>query len=117
MKSNDITVDLAGNWRLYAPTIPAGCKALGTVTKGSGESGALVQTQAGIYSMLNARVLSSIDQRKVRAALGVANDPGRPAELTGGKRVNVYLDAASLDRAAELGNGNVSEGIRIALAK
>lgn len=34
-----------------------------------------------------------------------------------GKRVNVYLDAASLERAAELGGGNVSEGIRLALVK
>lgn len=41
---------------------------------------------------------------------------GRPAKLAGGKRVNVYLDASSLTRAAELGSGNVSEGIRIALA-
>ena len=112
-----ITVDPDGNWRLYAPTIPAGCKVLGTITKDSGESGALVQTQAGIYSMLNARVLASLDQRKVKAALGLTNDPGRPAELTDGKRVNVYLDAASLERAAQLGNGNVSEGIRIALSK
>jgi hypothetical protein len=40
---------------------------------------------------------------------------GRPTEMEGGKRVNVYLDEASLQRAAELGNGNVSEGIRIAL--
>lgn len=41
---------------------------------------------------------------------------GRPAEMAGGKRVNVYLDAASLARASELGNGNISEGIRLALA-
>lgn len=43
--------------------------------------------------------------------------PGRPAEMTGGKRVNVYLDAASLAAAAELGGGNVSEGIRLALQR
>jgi hypothetical protein len=42
---------------------------------------------------------------------------GRPVEMTGGKRVNLYLDAPSLARAAELGGGNVSEGVRIALAK
>lgn len=42
---------------------------------------------------------------------------GRPAEMTGGKRVNVYLDAESLEAAAKLGDGNVSEGIRVALAK
>jgi hypothetical protein len=42
---------------------------------------------------------------------------GRPETLDGGKRVNVYLDAASLAKAAELGDGNVSEGIRLALIK
>lgn len=41
--------------------------------------------------------------------------PGRPPSLSGGKRVNVYLDAASLKAADKLGGGNVSEGIRIAL--
>lgn len=40
---------------------------------------------------------------------------GRPSEMEGGKRVNVYLDAESLDIADKLGNGNVSEGIRKAL--
>jgi hypothetical protein len=40
---------------------------------------------------------------------------GRPSEMEGGKRVNVYLDAASLDAASRLGNGNVSDGIRKAL--
>ena len=42
---------------------------------------------------------------------------GRPAEMEGGKRINVYLDAKSLSRARRLGNGNVSEGIRLALAR
>jgi hypothetical protein len=42
-------------------------------------------------------------------------EAGRPSSLDGGKRVNVYLDSASLEHAATLGNGNVSEGIRIAL--
>jgi hypothetical protein len=41
---------------------------------------------------------------------------GRPAEMVGGKRVNVYLDDDSLARAKALG-GNVSEGIRVALAR
>jgi len=40
---------------------------------------------------------------------------GRPAEMEGGKRVNVYLDAESLSIAAKLGNSNVSDGIRKAL--
>lgn len=41
---------------------------------------------------------------------------GRPVEMTGGKRVNVYLDAASLATAERIGNGNVSAGIRAALS-
>lgn len=40
----------------------------------------------------------------------------RPRELQGGKRVNVYLDAPALANAAQIGAGNVSEGIRKALA-
>lgn len=109
-----ITVDPDGNWRLYTNSAPAGCTMMGTVTRDS-ETGALVLTEAGIYSMLNHRVYKSLDQRKVKAALGISNNGGRPAALADGKRVNVYLDAASLQRASELGNGNVSEGIRLAL--
>jgi hypothetical protein len=41
---------------------------------------------------------------------------GRPQEMAEGKRVNVYLDAPSLDTAQKLGDGNVSAGIRKALA-
>lgn len=57
---------------------------------------------------------------KPNKTTGVAKVPpatiGRPAVMSGGKRVNVYLDADSLDRAAKLGDGNVSEGIRRSLA-
>lgn len=48
-------------------------------------------------------------------SLPIYEEAGRPAELEGGKRVQVYLDAESLAIAAMLGNGNVSEGIRKAL--
>ena len=41
---------------------------------------------------------------------------GRPSTVEG-KRVQVYLDEASRARALELGDGNVSAGIRIALSK
>lgn len=44
-------------------------------------------------------------------------EAGRPAELEGGRKVNTYLDANSIAIASRLGNGNVSEGIRIALAR
>lgn len=39
---------------------------------------------------------------------------GRPADVDG-KRVQVYLDAESLIIAENIGRGNVSAGIRIAL--
>ncbi len=39
---------------------------------------------------------------------------GRPSDVNG-KRVQVYLDVESLKTAAQIGNGNVSEGIRRAL--
>lgn len=42
---------------------------------------------------------------------------GRPQEMQGGKRRNVYLDDASWDKAVTLGNGNASDGIRIALSR
>ena len=40
---------------------------------------------------------------------------GRPATLDDGQAVTVYLPAAMAERAAELGDGNVSAGVRIAL--
>lgn len=42
---------------------------------------------------------------------------GFQKQMEEGKRVNVYIDAKSLEIAAKLGSGNVSEGIRKALAK
>ena len=63
---------------------------------------------------ISAGCARSLDGRTVAAAIGTI---GKPATLTGGKRVNVYLDDASLDAAAKLGDGNVSEGIRAALKK
>lgn len=111
-----LTVNTDGNWRLYTNSIPAGCTVLGTVTRDGAETGALVQTEAGIYSMLNARVYRGLEQRKVAAALGIEQQTvGRPAEMAGGKRVQVYLDAESISIASSLGKGNVSEGIRKAL--
>ena len=109
-----LTVDVNGNWRLYTNTLPAGATAMGTVTRDIGDTGALVRIEAtGLYAQVNAGALRSLDGRKVAAALGTT---GRPAEMTGGKRRNVYLDDASGAAAEKIGNGNISEGIRLALA-
>lgn len=41
---------------------------------------------------------------------------GRPPTVTG-KQVQLYLDSDSLAIAAEIGEGNISLGVRIALKK
>lgn len=109
-----LTVNPDCNWRLYTNTIPAGSTPLGTVTRGDTDTGALVQINAtGVYVHVNAGAVRNLDGRKVAAAIGMS---GRPSEMDGGKRVNVYLDAKSLETAAAIGGGNVSAGIRKALA-
>jgi len=108
-----LAVDTNGNWRLYTNTIPANSTPLGTVTRDESDTGALVRIEAtGVYVQVNAGAIRSLDGRKVAAALGTA---GRPSEMSGGKKVNTYLDAESIAIATRLGNGNVSEGIRKAL--
>ena len=109
-----LVVDTNGNWRLYTNTIPENSTALGTVTRDEGDTGALVRIEVtGVYVQVNAGAVRSLDGRKVAAALGTA---GRPAEMAGGKRSNIYLDATSREIAERIGNGNISEGIRLALA-
>lgn len=108
-----LTVEVGGKWRLYTNTIPEGAEAIGVVSRGElGDTGALVKLSSGNYVQINAGVLRKLDGRKVAAALGTA---GRPSEMSGGKKVNTYLDAESIAIATRLGNGNVSEGIRKAL--
>lgn len=112
-----ITVDTNGKWGLYTNTIPVGSEALGTVTLGIGDTGALVRMQSGVYVQINAGALRSLDARKVAAALGQYSFGGRPKTIDGARRVNMYLDEHSIAKAKELGRGNLSEGIRAALIK
>ena len=110
-----LTVDPNGNWRLYTNAIPANSTPLGTVTRDIGDTGALVRMdKTGVYVQVNAGTIRSLDGRKVAAALGTT---GRPTEMDGGKRTNIYLDAESRATAERIGNGNISDGIRIALAQ
>ena len=120
-----ITVDIHGAWRLYTNTAPAGCRMLGTVER-DGDVGALALTEAGIYSMVNARVFRALDQRKVCGALAEARSGsggagrGQGAKAADGvtdvQRYNVTLDAASDAAARHLGGGDRSLGIRRAVA-
>jgi hypothetical protein len=108
-----LSVDTGGKWHLYTATALPGAEVLGTVTRGIHNTGALMRiTRTGAYVQVNAGAARSLDGRKVAAALGTA---GRPAEITGGRAVNVYLDADSISAAQALGRGSVSAGIRAAL--
>lgn len=68
MAEKRVQVDLGGNWRLYANTLPANAEALGVVSVGV-MRGALIRTSAGIYAQWNAGELRTLDQAAVRAAL------------------------------------------------
>lgn len=40
---------------------------------------------------------------------------GQPPKMSGGRRVNAYLGTETLARAREIGEGNLSEGLRKAV--
>lgn len=110
-----ITVDTNGKWQLYTNTIPEGGVAIGTITRGIGDTGALVRLPSGSYVQVNAGVARSLDNRKVAAALGQYSFGGRPKKMDGGREIKVYLDEASIAKAKAAGGGNMSMGIRVAL--
>ena len=119
-----VTVDQNGDWRTYTNTLPENAEPLGVVTRGAKNAGALVRMENGTYAQVNDFIGSvddgsviSLDGRKIASALGLKSGGGRKSEMDGGKRVNVYLTEESIARAKEIGGGNVSEGIRMALLK
>ena len=122
-----ITVALGGAWRLYSNTIPSGSRALGTITRDIGDTGALVQIEAtGLYVQVNAGSVRTLPQSKVAAALAEVRTgqggPGRGQGIkasdgaTGLKRRNISIDDASADTLRQFGDGDLSLGIRCAAA-
>ena len=123
-----LTVALGGAWRLYSNTIPAGSRALGTITRDIGDTGALVQIEAtGLYIQVNAGAVRTLPQSKVASALAEVRTgqggPGRGQGIkasdgaTGLKRRNISIDDASADVLRALGDGDLSVGIRRAAAE
>lgn len=125
-----LTVTLGGNWRIWSNTIPAGSRALGTVSRDGSfsDSGVLVQILAtGLYAQINAGVLRTLPQAKVASAIDAARSgahggPGRGQGAkavdgaTGIKRRNISIDDASADTLRQFGDGDLSLGIRRAAA-
>lgn len=66
-----LTIDRNGKWQIYwgGVPLPTGAKALGTVSRGGGDTGALLLHPTGIYSQGNAGSIRSLPQVDVPAAL------------------------------------------------
>jgi hypothetical protein len=102
-----VTVDPAGSAGLYQHSPLPGYTCLGVVTQGSA-TGALYRNKStGMYVVANAGSISSIDQRKVLAALG-----SNASKMDDGRRRNVYMSDRDAAYLKNLGAGNLSEGIR-----
>jgi hypothetical protein len=109
-----LTVDLDGNWRKYNFFIPEWAHPIGAATCGD-LSGVLVHQADGIYSLIHGECqVLKLDQRKVKAALGISNNAGRPLLLNGAKRCNLVLDADTRSIFDRLGDGKMSVGARVA---
>lgn len=122
-----LTVDLGGKWRLYTSTLPTNSRALGTITRDIGDTGALVQIEAtGLYIQVNAGAVRTLPQSKVVAALAEVRTgqggPGRGQGIkasdgaTGLKRTNITIDPGSAETLRAFGDGDLSLGIRRAAA-
>lgn len=123
-----ITVSLGAGWKIYSNTIPAGSRALGTVSRDGYDTGALALIETtGIYVRVNAGAIRSLDQRKVSAAVeaaragshgGAGRGQGIRAKdgATALVRKQVSLDDATITTLTALGDGELSLGIRRAAA-
>lgn len=83
--------------------LPKGAKIIGGYSDDH-LAGALIELKSGAWTCGNAGAHTNVYKPK-----------GRPQEMQGGKRRNVYIDDASWDKAAKIGKGNASDGIRVAL--
>ena len=99
-----LTVNTDGNWRLYSNTIPANSIAIGTVTRAIGDTGALVKIEAtGLYVQVNAGVVRSLNQRKVKSELGIEPVRGRPSVEEPARNRSIKLTDADWARFRAIG--------------
>jgi hypothetical protein len=105
-----LTIDINGDWSAFCTIIPDdNLEALGTVTY-NGLTGALFHDRVSHqYLLVKDNVTCNLDGRKVAAALGKL---GRPISIKDGRAYYVYLDQETVEKALQLGEGNLSAGIR-----
>ena len=77
-------VNIGGPAHLYMAAIPADLMVLGTVTRKSGEIGALVRCPSGAFAQLNGMVLQPLDKREVVCAMTEAriDQIGQPRQAS-----------------------------------
>jgi hypothetical protein len=85
--------------------LPKGAKIIGGFSDDH-RAGALIELASSNWTCGNAGAHSNVYKKRA----------GRPEDMTGEKRRNVYLDDAIWAKAVELGKGSASDGIRVALA-
>lgn len=86
---------------------------IGMVSVGDDTGRLLRNSRSGTYVMHIGGAIRSLDQRKVLAALSGSN----ATKMADGGRRNVYMSDADAEHLKQLGGGNLSEGIRLAVAK
>jgi hypothetical protein len=108
-----VVIGRHADWRPYAQEIPRGYEPFGIVRCGAGPIGALVRkTDTDEYVQLNEGSTRTLDQRKVRTALGIPSQVGRPRkgyELR--ETFSVSLDPEDADVIREFGGGDLSAGV------
>ena len=64
-------ISINGKWRIYwgMGTLPKGAEPIGTVTRETGETGALIRLANGTYVQGNAQAFRTLPQSDVKAAL------------------------------------------------
>lgn len=71
-RKNHITVDRQSDWRSIVRELPPGFAAVGIVRCGNSPPGVLaLDEESGEYVQLNEGAVRTLDQQKVRAALGL----------------------------------------------
>lgn len=112
-KRGQLNVDTEADWKKIVYIMPKGHKAIGVVRQGAAAPGVLALVEkSGEYVQLNELGTRTLDQRKVRAALGIPNAVGRPRTSYEPREVySVRLDESLAAYLRELGGGNLSAGI------
>lgn len=75
---------------------------------------------SGDYTRIQIAEAIGVDPKTLRnhmsANAGEAAPAGRPAKLASGSPFTVYLDTETVDAARKIGDGNLSNGLRTAVA-